>query len=119
MLRRGPTPTPVGKGAGCQVSGRGRAGWGRTECSRQGDQLVEIKKEGERVSVCGAQGHAAQISHCSETPRRGNWEEGLCRGNRMEGGDTDAYKCSFQGRWALRREAGGRHEGPCWVNKAP
>ena len=54
-----------------------------------------------------------------ETPRRGNWEEGLWRGNRMEGGDTDAPKCSFQGRWARRREARGRHEGPCWVNKAP
>lgn len=117
MLRRGPTPTPVGKGAGCQVSGQ-EEGEGPERSVPDGDQLVEIK-ERERVCVCGAWGHAAQISHRSETPRRGNWEEGLCRGNRMEGGDTDAHKCSFQGRWALRTEARGRHEGPCWVNKAP
>lgn len=43
MLRRGPTPTPVGKGAGCQVSGQ-EEGEGPGRSVPDGDQLVEIKE---------------------------------------------------------------------------
>ena len=47
MLTRGPSPTPVGKGAGCQVSGQ-EEGEGPGRSVPEEDQLVEIKKQRER-----------------------------------------------------------------------